>query len=293
MKNWNDMLPETPSGFHNRVEMTLAGLEEREMKKIFARTPLMVFAIIAVMLAATAFAATQFFGGFVDWDGNLIPVEEPLVKGTPEPGEIDDFEDYGKILSNVPAGENWTIWDNGSGTGSYGPIGEEVRTPEDVAAHFEGRKLLIARPPEGFDTMSAELNYNLHDVSAYEYSKETLNNGAQLVKSRLRPLTDEDIDGYNMFFHDGKNYRINVFAHIHVAENYEDGVTYEFFIEEGDEYEAIDIPGFDRAMVIRQPDGTMDISIQKDSEDGRYIFDYSIYTNCDMPADELIGKLFE
>lgn len=292
MKKWNDTYPETPSGFRNRVEMTLAGLEEREMKRTFAKTPLLVFAIIAVMLAATAFAATQFFGGFVDWDGNMIPLEEPIVKATMPPEQIVEWEDYSDILSDVPSGEYWVIWHDGGGSGSYGTVGDKVYTAEDIRTHLIGSELLIAEAPEGFETNDAELAYDLHDVPCEEYAKESLGNGATLVKSRHKAVTDEDIDGYILYFRDGDMNWITVFAHIHAADNYEDGVNSEFFIEEGDEYEVLEIMGFDRAIAIKGADGTFDISLQKDSEDGKYIFNYKIYTNWEIPAEELVRKLF-
>ena len=32
MKRWNDPFPQTPKGFHDRVEQTLGGLEDKNMR---------------------------------------------------------------------------------------------------------------------------------------------------------------------------------------------------------------------------------------------------------------------
>ena len=59
MKRWKDPFPRTPKGFHDRVEQTLGGLEDTEMKKNHRykrRTALLVAAILA-LLAIGAVAA--------------------------------------------------------------------------------------------------------------------------------------------------------------------------------------------------------------------------------------------
>lgn len=62
MKNYVDFFPQTPEGFHLRVEETLISLEENEMKNVSVFSRRMVAAIAAILilaLAATAMAVVQ------------------------------------------------------------------------------------------------------------------------------------------------------------------------------------------------------------------------------------------
>ena len=55
MKRWKDPFPQTPKGFHDRVEQTLGGLEERKMKH--TNHKLTVTLAAALIILATAAAA--------------------------------------------------------------------------------------------------------------------------------------------------------------------------------------------------------------------------------------------
>ena len=57
MKQWNDPFKPTPEGFHLRVEQTLSGLEEKEMKHSTKFTTAAVIVLAVILLAATGFAA--------------------------------------------------------------------------------------------------------------------------------------------------------------------------------------------------------------------------------------------
>ena len=60
MKRWNDPFPQTPKGFHDRVEQTLGGLRERDMKinhQYKRYTALLVAAIIALLATAAVAVA--------------------------------------------------------------------------------------------------------------------------------------------------------------------------------------------------------------------------------------------
>lgn len=57
MKRWNDPFPPTPQAFHARVEQTLGGLEEKNMKLRRNKWFVVAVAALIALLAATAVAA--------------------------------------------------------------------------------------------------------------------------------------------------------------------------------------------------------------------------------------------
>ena len=57
MNLWRDPFPRTPQGFHTRVEQTLCGLEEKNMKHIRYRKLIVAIAALVAALAVTAVAA--------------------------------------------------------------------------------------------------------------------------------------------------------------------------------------------------------------------------------------------
>ncbi len=59
MKRWKDPFPQTPKGFHDRVEQTLRGLEDRDMKqsKRYRKLTLALVAALIALLAIGAVAA--------------------------------------------------------------------------------------------------------------------------------------------------------------------------------------------------------------------------------------------
>ena len=64
MKRWKDPFPPTPKGFHDRVEQTLGGLEERDMKPIYHHRKLRIawIAALIAILATTAVAVAVALG---------------------------------------------------------------------------------------------------------------------------------------------------------------------------------------------------------------------------------------
>lgn len=56
MKRWKDPFPQTPKGFHDRVEQTLRGLEDRDMKRN-RRCRKLTLALVAALIALLAIGA--------------------------------------------------------------------------------------------------------------------------------------------------------------------------------------------------------------------------------------------
>lgn len=61
MTRWKDPFPPTPQGFHDRVEQTLRGLEERDMKQL--RYKKLTVALVAAILALLAVGAVALVAG--------------------------------------------------------------------------------------------------------------------------------------------------------------------------------------------------------------------------------------
>ena len=64
MKRWKDPFPQTPKGFHDRVEQTLSGLEDRNMRndRIHHKLRIVLIAALIVILAMTAVAGAVVLG---------------------------------------------------------------------------------------------------------------------------------------------------------------------------------------------------------------------------------------
>ena len=296
MKKWNDTYPETPYGFHNRVEMTLAGLEEREMKKTFARTPVLVFALIAVMLAATAFAATQLLGGYLDWDGTYTPIEETPYWPEPtlSPAEAADYVDLHEYLpETIPDGEYWEVWDAYGGCGEYGAFGPRFTILDELAEYIADTPMQAIGASDEWTIDGIYLNYNTIDMEMELISDEQVADGIRLTKRLIPEVTTDDLHGYSVTFVDDEGERLlSVDASLIVTANYEDADG-SFFLAEGANAEFIEVEGFDRALVIMGVNDYCQIELQKDIDGGERLLSYSVYSYTGIPAEELIDILFK
>lgn len=295
MKKWNDIFDETPAGFHLSVERALGEMEDSEMKKSIRKMPIIMFAIIAVMLAATAVAATQYFGGVIDWNGNYTELsEDDVPMATSAPDELrTDWNDYAKYIENVPAGEYWEVWDGtGSGSGAYGPIGNQATSTEELASMLEGNALTVINTPANYDVSSIEISYDSYNIEREKYDSEAVNGNGMLYKYKLAEPDMDDIDGYLIDFTNADGNKISINASLFVADNYEEGLVGNFMIDEGEEYEVIDNVNFDRGIVITRTNGAKTIRLQRDKEGG-VIESYYINVIGDVETDSVIDMLFE
>ena len=64
MKRWKDPFPQTPKGFHDRVEQTLGGLEDTDMgnKHIYRKLNVALVAALVALLATAAVAVAIVLG---------------------------------------------------------------------------------------------------------------------------------------------------------------------------------------------------------------------------------------
>ena len=64
MKRWKDPFPQTPKGFHDRVEQTLGGLEDTDMRldHHYRRLKIALAAALIAVLAMTAAAVAVVLG---------------------------------------------------------------------------------------------------------------------------------------------------------------------------------------------------------------------------------------
>ena len=295
MKKWNDMLPGTPSAFHCRVETTLAGLEEKEMKKTIARTPVLVFVVIAVMLAATAFAATRYIGGYLDWDGSFTPVEETIYQAepTPRPEELLGYMDLHDFLpEEIPDGEYWEVFDAHGGVGVYGSFGATPADLVELAEYTADTPLLAISASEEWNRYEIYLQYKTIEMEMEVISEQQVADGVTLTKKLIPEVTADDLKGYSVIFNDDEgNHLLSVDASIIVTENFEDAGG-SFFLAEGENAEFIEAEGFDRALVITGANDCCQIELQKDIDDGTRLLYYSIYSYAGIPAEDIIEILF-
>ena len=99
MKPYKDPFPPTPEGFHVRVEHTLRTLEESDMKhtNVYRKTVLLVAAVTALLLMATAVAVVSGHSGFksrlesegIDEVAGLV--QEAHVSAAPEADDGFEF----------------------------------------------------------------------------------------------------------------------------------------------------------------------------------------------------------
>ncbi len=294
MKKWNDIFDETPAGFHRRIEAALDDLEKRGAQKSGRRIPVLAIVLAAAMLAATAFAATQYFGGMVDWEGNytrLTGDDIPATTPAPDAGH-KDWDDYGTYIENVPAGEYWEIWHDGGGSGAYGLLGEEVGSVEELAAVMRDSQLGFIDIPDGWTVEWFEISYDARALEKVQYERETLENGAVLNKYRVDEPDCADIDGYSLELYDGSGSRISVYASIFIRDEYDEELTGSFQVEEGEEYALIESESFDRGIVITHKDGARTIRLQRDTVDGAATESYYMHVSGEIAAEKAITALF-
>lgn len=97
MNRWKDPFPKTPQGFHDRVEQTLGGLEERDMKtnRQYKRMTALLAAVIVALLATAAVAVTlgntRFKQSLTDNGADEVAGLVQEVHVTGENGEADGF----------------------------------------------------------------------------------------------------------------------------------------------------------------------------------------------------------
>lgn len=290
MNTWKDELPLTTSSFHRRVETTLAGLEEREMKHIFRRMPVLVFAILILTIAATALAATAMLRGTVDWEGNFTPLETNIsIQTTPPPEKTEYDSDVTDILANVPDGEYWEVWIDSSGTGSMGFIGQDITTADELSAAIEGLPLRTAEMPEGYKPEIIEL---LYDTRGLEYEKymDELIGSAHVVKYKVSEPLAKDIKGYWMYYVNENGSRLTIDVSLFRTEDSDEALIGDFYVGEGETYEKLNVEGADRALMISEEDGTTEIKLQTDIEEG-LVADYCIRSSAGLDPDEMLAIL--
>lgn len=294
MKKWNDIFDETPAGFHRRIEATLDGLKKRETQKGGGRIPLLAMALAAATLAATAFAATQYFGGIVDWNGNYTRItEDDILLTTPAPDAgHEDWDDYGKYIESVPAGEYWEIWHDGGGNGAYGPLGEEVGGVDELAAIMRDSQLGFIAIPDGWTAEWFEISYDARALEKFQYERRTLESGTVLIKYAVEDPDCADIDGYSLELNDGCGSTIFLYASTFIRAESDEELMGSFQVEEGEEYALIEIESFDRGIVITHKDGARTIRLQRDTDDGAATESYYMHVSGEIDAEKAIEALF-
>ena len=102
MRCMKDPFPPTPEGFHRRVEATLRTLEERDMKKHYNKTILLVAALVAVLMSVTAVATVVGHSGFKQrLNDEGLPEVAELVQEAHRSAENADTEGFDFSIDEI------------------------------------------------------------------------------------------------------------------------------------------------------------------------------------------------
>ena len=298
MKNIRDPFVDTPEGFHLAIENTLSKLEDKQMNgKV--KWPALLIAAVLVTIAATGFAAAGLVKGMVDWDGNLTPYEDSMVPNpTPAPKPVPeaDGEDRRALVQRmhdmliyVPDLEYWEATTDTHGSGRYGQYTSRYYDMPSFLSAISGFVDLNLAVPEGYSLLDAELIYDLEKIQKNLYSEETYDE-ITLRKYYILPPTDEMRDGYGMrLAGDGDKY---ISVHVFVYPSLEEVVnrTGTFYVDEDDQYTALAMEGYERALLFERGEGTTLIELIRLTDDGR-AFTVSLHGSAGVLKEEMLAVL--
>ena len=105
---------------------------------------LAVLLLAVLLLTATALAASAYFGGTLDWNGNFTPyTEEEYLDTLPDPTPRPDMSSnaaMNEILAGVPDGEYWQFRTESGGHGRFGSnmiLFDSVRDMQSLLTGFD------------------------------------------------------------------------------------------------------------------------------------------------------------
>ncbi len=298
MKNIRDPFVDTPEGFHLAIENTLLKLEDKQMNgKV--KWPALLIAAVLVTIAATGFAAAGFVKGMVDWDGNLTPYEDSMVPNptpTPRPIAQDEWEDTRSLVQRmhdmliyVPDLEYWEATTESQGSGRYGQFTSMYYDMPSFLSAISGFVDLDLSVPEGYSLLDAELIYDLGKIQKELYSEETYDE-ITLRKYRISPPTDEMRDGFGMRLVGDGDKSISVHVFIYPSLDEVVNRTGMFYVDEDDQYTALTMEGYERALLFERGEGTTLIELIRLTDDGR-AFTVSLYGSAGVLKEEMLAVL--
>lgn len=129
MKRWKDPFPQTPQGFHRRVERTLGGLEDNHMKHLrYRKLAIAAVAALIALMAATAVAVVAGSARFRQalTEGGADEVAA-LVQEVHRPGEGADESAEDGFALNIDE----IIWEDDSLYFTY-----SIHVPEDGSEYL-------------------------------------------------------------------------------------------------------------------------------------------------------------
>jgi len=292
VKKQYDPFAPTPEGFHLRVEQTLNGLEEREMtRRKF--TASMAIALAVVMITATAFAASVYFGGTVDWKGNLTPyTEDDYLElsslATPSPTQFSEIKTLDEVLQNIPEGEYWEFRAENESHGRFGNNDLRINSAEDMQQILTSLNLPVPMLNNDFSFSSGYVFYDANPFCEEPYSVEEIFNGT-LYKYRLSKESNTGGMGFYIdLLNDNESILVNAYSHP-LTEDYNDYAT---TVELNETAIALSVPGYDAICIEGSDDSGFHrvISLQKLDTDRRTRID--IYSNCESISVEELTSLF-
>lgn len=281
MKPIVDPFSPTPEGFHLRVEQTLNGLEERTMNRKIRLCAAVALAIL--LLAASAFAATQYLGGFIDWNGKFTP-DEVQIAPTPQPDSenADELSSAEQEMANIPDGEVWTLLNPHPSRTVYAPY--SVDDLSRFEKYLYGTVLRMPGLPEGMNLTEATLQTPAEPLP-YE---EIIYEDAVLQKYKMQPLFSGNAISYDLTFRsdDGGYLSITCSKEELSYEDLEIGVDSEKSFTMLDRERT----GWDHGVYIQMDDGDAEIILQFVWHD--CITHFSIYAHeTTLTQDDLLALI--
>ena len=269
----------TSESFHNALEKTLNGLEEKNVKK-YMKISTLAAAVLAVLLALTAFAAAGFVSGIVDWNGNVISLtgKNDSLKPTPPPSSAQredalGFAEIRRLLEEVPDYEYWEASCGEEVLSNWGMCAFELTDAANIdrmVSEIGVRGLVM---PEGYTEKYACIIYEYLKLEKELYAQEEYE-GTVLKKYTVKKPDSDKIGSYSAMFEKNDECRINVECVI-----YDDDRTIfvpkGFAVKEGDDFMMQEIEGFSKAIRIARDDGEIEINLLETLENGKTAY-YSL-----------------
>lgn len=293
MKRNQDPFPPTPMGFHLRVEQTLCELEEENMKK-GKLTLSLAAALTLILITATAFAAAAFWGGRVDWTGNITPYTEEEAQAlhplpTPTIDQPTLAERRNAILADTPAGEYWEIRTETEGHGWFGNDDLRFTTVEDMREILGDAGLPVPELGDSFSLQQGYVYFDKDPTLEKPYSEEEVPGLGTLYKYRL---SDASLTGGTGYYIDlllgAETVHLNAYSHSTAA----DSRDYAFDIGPDETVIPLTLPGYD-ALCVEYTDELgfhRTVSLQKLKDDRRIRID--IFTSDEAITAETLLSLY-
>ncbi len=216
----------------------------------------LVLALSLLLVIGAAYSADLFLG-IIDWQGNEIPPEtEVMPTWTPNDTTGSSAEALERLaheaLSSKPPEELWLAQVEDSWTSYFPKIRVNDFEQAQKLLRESGSPLMLPdRLPPDYTFSAGELSLYVgteyHEALTW-LGEEIPEPGLTLRGYRLPPEAMGDFSGYLLHFVNKKGETLRLEARL-------SGGGEDFGLWQGDSYQALDIPGFQRALILERSSG--------------------------------------